>query len=1133
MRQHLLGFAPWLLTLSNAFAQGSGCQAPPGADGSAAEIVALSGQGQARADGAAPWAAAALAQRLPPGAEVRTLALSSAALLLADRTQIRLAAQAQVRLCDARPAQTRLELAVGRLWARAKGQGVNVELRTPAVLAAVRGTDWDVEVDAQGRTTLTVLSGRIDVSNAQGAVVLGPAEQAVAEPGQAPVKRLLVRPRERVQWVMAPALTPPGWPELADATAPDAAWRAPALQALRAGRLAALREQVDARLRAQPADPLAQRLRAETEVAEGQLGAAQQRLLQVWHMAGDAAAAARRAALLLALEQGDAARAFIAQARAQAPHAVALLLVDADARRLDGDAGGALALYRQAAAQARGTPEEGAALAGLGRALRERGDLAAARAALAQAVQRQPHDADTLAQAATADAQALRFGAAAEGFGQALAQAGDDYVALAGAGLLALQRGQSAAARELLLKALVIEPRYAQAQVWLAVAEYRLGQAGAAFDALERARQADPRDPLPWQIAAVLHNDAGEPEQAVAAAREALARLPYLKSLNPLASDSQGSASLGKALADFGLEHWARAYVQQSYYPLWAGSHFFLANRYESEYARMSELYQGYLSDPTVFGASEKHPGVFLTALHEASLGLSGTREALRNTASADAGLRGFSAAPLPLAWLLRTDGVVMQPRDGPPGSLYRMHAPQMQLALGVRPTDRLGLFAMVTEGRMRYRFPWGLDFGNGITFSDTARYATRRGDFGGSWRWSADAQTWFKLHRVSDDTGLSLDDAQWGPQAYTYRSQEYGLYLRHTAQTGALRWSLGWESVRRSAGSDIRDDLVASPRTNLERYDMPWAALEWAHGPWRLHAATTWPRLRFQEDNAYRDSLTGEDLLEPASQGTRLARQLRPRLGASYRWGPGRALHWAWQESLHAPGTHTLAPVATGAIPIDYQYQLPGSLARKHAVQLDWELGPRSFATASLAQQEIRNPRMADGRLYGQAMGALFDYVGTLAPAQMSAQTQIDPYQGTPRFGHGRLHQAGVALNQVLAPRWSLLASYAWADARNLGAGYEGLRLPGVPRHTAVLGSTWRHTGRGYTVLGMVYRGGRFADEANTQAQAPGWTVSLAHALESPSREWALYLSAQQALQPGEKPVLWALLRWRPGSTP
>jgi hypothetical protein len=79
------------------------------------------------------------------------------------------------------------------------------------------------------------------------------------------------------------------------------------------------------------------------------------------------------------------------------------------------------------------------------------------------------------------------------------------------------------------------------------------------------------RDPLPWQIQAMLRNDSGEPVLAIAAAREALTRLPYLKSLNPLASDSQGSANLGKALGDFGMEHWARAYASASYYPLVGG----------------------------------------------------------------------------------------------------------------------------------------------------------------------------------------------------------------------------------------------------------------------------------------------------------------------------------------------------------------------------------------------------------------------------------------------------------------------------------------------------------------------------------------------------------------------------------
>ncbi len=120
----------------------------------AAEIVALAGQGQTRAAGEQPWSVAVLAQQLGAGADVRTLELSSAALLLADRTQIRMSASAQLRLCEAQPARTLLELLAGRLWARTKKTPAALELRTPAVLAVVRGTDWDVEVQASGRTTL-------------------------------------------------------------------------------------------------------------------------------------------------------------------------------------------------------------------------------------------------------------------------------------------------------------------------------------------------------------------------------------------------------------------------------------------------------------------------------------------------------------------------------------------------------------------------------------------------------------------------------------------------------------------------------------------------------------------------------------------------------------------------------------------------------------------------------------------------------------------------------------------------------------------------------------------------------------------------------------------------------------------
>jgi len=536
---------------------------------------------------------------------MRTLALSSAALLLADRTQIRMSANAQLRLCEAQPARTLLELAAGRLWARTKKVPANLQLQTPAALAVVRGTDWDVEVDGAGRTTLTVLSGAVELRNDLGSVQLGPAEQGVAEPGQAPVKRLLVNPRERVQWVAAYPGDLTRWAEFQPVqTAPPAL--AEVRAALQAGQWAQARTLLLALSAQGDGGAVVELALADLEVLDGQPDAAQQRLALAWQRTQEPRTAAGRAELLMALDRLPEARTWLDTTRAASPGFAPLLQADADWHRLQGQGDAALALYRQALTHAEGDAQRAAALTGLGRALQERGDLRAARSALAQAVALAPDQAAYWGEAATAAIEALRLAEARSALDAALAQSGDDYVALAAAGLLALRQGDAEAARTALLKALVIEPRYARAQVWLAVAEYTLGERAAALDALDRARLADARDPLPWQVEAMLRNDSGEPVAAMAAAREALTRLPYLKSLNPLASDSQGSANLGKALGDFGMEHWARAYASASYYPLWAGSHFFLADRYESDFSRRSELFQGYLTDPTVFGASDK-----------------------------------------------------------------------------------------------------------------------------------------------------------------------------------------------------------------------------------------------------------------------------------------------------------------------------------------------------------------------------------------------------------------------------------------------------------------------------------------------------------------------------------------------
>eukprot|EP01041_Mallomonas_annulata_P033591 gene33591-56236_t len=84
----------------------------------------------------------------------------------------------------ATPAQpvTTLLLNAGRAWTQTKrADGSRLNLETPAATAAIRGTDWDISVEDDGRTLITVLSGTVEFSNAQGAVSVGANEAAVAE----------------------------------------------------------------------------------------------------------------------------------------------------------------------------------------------------------------------------------------------------------------------------------------------------------------------------------------------------------------------------------------------------------------------------------------------------------------------------------------------------------------------------------------------------------------------------------------------------------------------------------------------------------------------------------------------------------------------------------------------------------------------------------------------------------------------------------------------------------------------------------------------------------------------------------------------------------------------------------------
>jgi tetratricopeptide (TPR) repeat protein len=129
-----------------------------------------------------------LAQDVKAGDVLRTNALGQIALVFADRTQIRVGRNSVLVVKDVRAdGGVALELQTGQLYGRASRGGSGVTIETPSAAAAIRGTDWSMTVTSE-RTTLSVIEGLIDLSNAGGTVSVGTGEAAVATLGGTPSK---------------------------------------------------------------------------------------------------------------------------------------------------------------------------------------------------------------------------------------------------------------------------------------------------------------------------------------------------------------------------------------------------------------------------------------------------------------------------------------------------------------------------------------------------------------------------------------------------------------------------------------------------------------------------------------------------------------------------------------------------------------------------------------------------------------------------------------------------------------------------------------------------------------------------------------------------------------------------------
>ncbi len=1046
-----------------------------------AEIVSLSGHGDWRPAGEAPWQPANLRQPLDNGNAVRTGSLSAMALLFADQTQIKLGSGSEFQIDQVAGREgTVVDLIRGRSWSQTKNApSGGVHFRTPSGNAAIQGTEWLLEVALDGRTTLTVVEGVVAFENPYGRVTAGPAEEVTAAVGEAPVKRRLINPRARVQWVATWRFPSERYPELA-----EPAWSALASQ-IAQGELAAVRTQLGTDPR-----PLAPLLLAELDLAEGESTAARQRLAT---LPPSGRVAALQAEALLREDNLDRAR----QTLAAAPSQLEVALVRGELERLAGHGEAAAAAYAEATALA---PADPRAWWGRGRVAAEQEHYQPAAEWLQRAIALAPERRLAEGDLALLETLADQLEAAKGRYQQVLERDPADYVALTGLGLAELKSGHPEAALTPLLAATAVAPEYARAPLYIGVAYYQLGREADALASLQRAARLDPHDPLPWFYIALIRQDQIDPAGAITAARAANDRLPYLKSLNQLANDRQGSANLGAGYAQFGLEEWALREAHRSQLPFWAGSHLFLADRLPEGHAQRSALMQGLLTDPTVFGASPlRHP--LIPAPNAAlTLKLRASEQEAMHSREGQATASGYSVAPFPLAGFIELHQLAVTPAEAP----FDARVPSAIVAAGARPTPQLGLFAYADRSEPQvYRIPLGSD-------EATLEGRQQRIDLGGSWRHTPSAQSWLQLGQGEEQ---SIDRRPQRQQRRKVRQDEEELALRHTRRSGTTEWSVGVEAARLQF-PQITDRLDSNEYASLLYHHVrdvelntsrSWLGARWEPDRhWLLEGTLEYAGVAADLDlTTVSTPLDGNPPLTyyPQSWTTERDRWY-PRLGLALSPNPRHTYRIAYQHWLRPVGAAGLAPITTAGIPLTAPGLLRGGELRRLRLQGEWELNDRLLLTAFADRQRISN--LHDGQ------DDPFDYADSAAQYQQLRQQSathfgsLEALEWQPIFASGEIESVGLLGNAILLPRLSLALGYIQSAEENRRVAE--YHLPYIPRHRATTGLTWLPAS-GWTLQSRLsWRSERASSQKLAEPDlAADFDLALRAAWESADKSWLL----------------------------
>lgn len=145
------------------------------------------------------WAPATRAMPLYARDELQTYQKSYATIAMEGGGRIQMMPLSHLVIPATTKEPSRLNVLAGRILFWIIGARP-LEIGTAGATAAARGTQFVMDVSADGRTICTVIEGTVDFYNDLGAVTLRASEQSTATPTTAPTRPMRVDPSSYIEW---------------------------------------------------------------------------------------------------------------------------------------------------------------------------------------------------------------------------------------------------------------------------------------------------------------------------------------------------------------------------------------------------------------------------------------------------------------------------------------------------------------------------------------------------------------------------------------------------------------------------------------------------------------------------------------------------------------------------------------------------------------------------------------------------------------------------------------------------------------------------------------------------------------------------------------------------------------------